>query len=210
MKKRLLMLPFFVTLIVWLPGCVHTPSYGLEDIQPFDITPKPKIAVAFKRYTGPKFTGNIKVDGKGLAEIVSQHLSKTKLFSDVQPYMGEEKELKELASKGLDTIIFITPLVYEGDKIPSEAGVAMSTAGRISGGLAGAVLIIAGDSKAGYLLGYVTLECTVLKIPDRSVIWKDTVRGEAKGPGKDKNMIADIALKAAVISLVEKLKDAPL
>jgi hypothetical protein len=113
-------------------------------------------------------------------------------------------------AKGFDEILVITPSVYEGDKIPSEAGVAMSTAGRISGGLAGTALIIAGDSKAGYLLGYVTLECIVLKILDRSVIWKDTVRGEAKGPGKDKDMIADIALKAAVITLVEKLKDAPL
>lgn len=217
MKRRLLLMLVFLSLI-WVAGCapaLHRPSYNMSNIQQVAEQNRKKISVVVlpERYTGHKSTGNIKVDGPGLAKAIADHLEKSGLFAEVQA-VKDWTDSNRLKGK-LDAILAVKVLYYEGDKLWDKT---VKNIGRaMPASLGGLGVDVAGSYKKALLLGYVTLEVKVLKADAGTTLWQGELKGKAEGEGRGSYSpypppfeIADEALKEAVTLLVEKLMDAPL
>lgn len=220
MKRRLLLMLVFLSL-TWVAGCApppHRPSYNMINIQQVAEQNQKKISVVVlpERYTGHKSTGNITVDGPGLAKAIAEHLEKSGLFAEVQA-VKDWTDSNRLKGK-FDAILAVKVLYYEGDKLWDKTVKNIGRAIPVSvGGLAGPTLDVAGSYKKALLLGYVTLEVKVLRADAGTTLWQGELKGKAEGEGRGSYSpypppfeIADEALKEAVTTLVEKLKDAPL
>jgi len=170
---------------------------------------KISVVVLPERYTGHKSTGNIKVDGPGLAKAIAEHLEKSGLFAEVQA-VKDWTDSNRLKGK-FDTILAVKVLYYEGDKLYDR------TLQNIGRGTRSLALEAAGSHKKALLMGFVTLEVKVLKADAGTTLWQGELKGKAEGEGRGSMSpypppfeIADEALKDAVTTLVEKLMDAPL
>jgi hypothetical protein len=217
MKRRLLLMLVFLSL-TWVAGCApgpHKPSYNMSNIQQVAEQNQKKISVVVlpERYTGHKSTGNITVDGLGLAKAIAEHLEKSGLFAEVQA-VKDWTDSNRLKGK-FDAILAVKVLYYEGDKLYDRTVQNIGRAAPAS--LAGLAVEQAGTYKKALLLGYVTLEVKVLKADAGTTLWQGELKGKAEGEGRGSYSpypppfeIADEALKEAMTTLVEKLKDAPL
>ena len=217
MKRRLLLTLVFL-LLTWVAGCAHEPhkpSYNMSNIQQVAAQNQKKISVVVlpERYTGHKSTGNITIDGPGLAKAIAEHLEKSGLFLEVQA--GKDwTDFNRLKGK-FDVILAVKVLYYEGDKLWDKT---VKNIGRaVPSSLTGLTLDVAGSYKKALLLGYVTLEVKVLKADAGTTLWQGELKGKAEGEGRGSYSpypppfeIADEALKEAVTTLVEKLIDTPL
>jgi hypothetical protein len=213
MKRRLLLMLVFLSLTC-VAGCApapHRPSYNMINIQQVAAQNQKKISVVVlpERYTGHKSTGNIQVDGQGLAKAIAEHLEKSGLFAEVQA-VKDWTDSNRLKGK-FDAILAVKVLYYEGDKLYDR------TVQNIGAATRSLALETAGSHKKALLMGFVTLEVKVLKADAGTTLWQGELRGKAEGVGRGSYSpypppfeIADEALKEAVTTLVEKLKDAPL
>ena len=227
MRRKIFRSLSVMVIFLWLVGCAHSPDYKLNDVTSLE-SPRHamKIAVAPLIDWGPK-PGNMRVSEKGISSMIVKHFEHVKLFAH-QEVVGEEfkrpgrEQLSNLKVKGYDALLTGSINYYMGHRVQTDAagdlvktGGALTVIGPFTAGivsLAGIGLVVAGGAQKAKLTGYADLEFELIRVPDRVTIWKGNASGgfAREGSGIGVHKFADEALKNAINSLVEQLRDANL